>query len=151
MLLGHDDDPAWAHGPLLDRAAIRSAARTAFADFDIRPDDPTLRAALFSGGNQQKIVVAREVARTPRVLLVGQPTRGVDIGAIEAIHRRLIALRDQGHAILLVSAELDEIRSLSDRVLAMCQGRITGECRPDVGETEIGLMMAGVAPEGVRA
>ena len=151
MLLGHDDDPAWAHGPLLDRAAIRSAARTAFADFDIRPDDPTLRAALFSGGNQQKIVVAREVARTPRVLLVGQPTRGVDIGAIEAIHRRLIALRDQGHAILLVSAELDEIRSLSDRVLAMCQGRITGECRPDVGETEIGLMMAGVATEGVRA
>ncbi|MCE1234730.1 MAG: ABC transporter ATP-binding protein [Hyphomicrobiales bacterium] len=151
MLLGHEDDPAWAHGLLLDRGAIRRAAVAAFDAFDIRPDDPTLRAALFSGGNQQKIVVAREVARSPRVLVVGQPTRGVDIGAIEAIHRRLIELRDQGHAILLVSAELDEIRSLADRVLAMCQGRITGECRPDASETEIGLLMAGAKNAEARA
>ena len=150
MMLGHQDDPAWASGLLLDRAAIRRAATTAFDDFDIRPDDPTLRAALFSGGNQQKLVVAREVARAPRVLLVGQPTRGVDIGAIETIHRRLIDLRDQGQAILLVSAELDEIRSLSDRVVAMSAGRITGECRPDASETEIGLMMAGAGPGEAR-
>ena len=151
MLLGHQDDPAWAHGLLLDGAAIHAAAATAFSDFDIRPNDPGLRAALFSGGNQQKIVVAREVARSPRVLLVGQPTRGVDIGAIEAIHERLIALRDRGHAILLVSAELDEIRSLSDRILAMCQGRIIGECRPDASEAEIGLMMAGAAGREARS
>lgn len=149
MLLGHEEDPAWAHGLLLDRAAIRRAAETAFADFDIRPSDPTLRAALFSGGNQQKLVVAREVAHEPRVLLVGQPTRGVDIGAIEAIHRRLIDLRDQGRAILLVSAELDEIRALCDRILVMCRGRITGECRPSASETEIGLMMAGAVGEEV--
>ncbi|NLH81263.1 MAG: ABC transporter ATP-binding protein [Phyllobacteriaceae bacterium] len=143
LMLGHQGDPAWGRGLLLDRAAIRRAAERAFTDFDIRPNEPSLRTALFSGGNQQKIVVTREVAGEPRILLVGQPTRGVDIGAIEAIHRRLIALRDQGRAILLVSAELDEIRSLSDRVLVMCQGRIVGECRPDASETEIGLMMAG--------
>lgn len=145
VVLGHQDDPRWAAGLLWDVGAIRRAAERAFADFDVRPADPSLRTALFSGGNQQKIVVAREVAQAPKVLLVGQPTRGVDIGAIEAIHRRLIALRDEGRAILMVSAELDEIRSLADRVLVMCQGRITGECRPETGEAEIGLMMAGLS------
>ena len=154
VILGYQDDPRWGRGLLLDGAAIHATAVAEFADFDIRPPDPRLRTALFSGGNQQKIVVAREISRAPRVLLVGQPTRGVDIGAIEAIYRRLIDLRDQGHAILLVSAELDEIRGLSDRVLCMCQGRITGECRPDTGDAEIGLMMAGLvrgdAPSEVR-
>ncbi len=145
LLLGRHDDPAWGRGLVFDRAAIRAAARRAFADFDVRPPDPTLRAAQFSGGNQQKIVVAREVSSAPRVLLVGQPTRGVDIGAIEAIHRRLVALRDAGCAILLVSAELDEIRALADRVLCLCQGRVTGECRADASEAEIGMMMAGLA------
>ncbi|MFX8453460.1 heme ABC transporter ATP-binding protein, partial [Acinetobacter baumannii] len=85
--------------------------------YDVRPNNPALRAALFSGGNQQKIVCAREIERDPHELLVGQPTRGVDIGAIEFIHKRLIDMRDRGKAILLVSAELDEIRGLSDRIL----------------------------------
>ena len=143
LLLGRQDEPIWGRGPFVDPARLRAAARRLFADFDVRPPDPGLRTALFSGGNQQKIVVAREVSRGPRVLLVGQPTRGVDIGAVEAIHRRLIALRDEGCAVLLVSAELDEIRGLADRVLCMCQGRVTGECRPEASEAEIGLMMAG--------
>ena len=145
LMLGHQDDPRWASGLLLDTGALRHTAETEFAEFDVRPPDPALRTALFSGGNQQKIILAREIGEAPKALIVGQPTRGVDIGAIEAIHRRLIALRDAGRAILLVSAELDEIRSLADRILCMCQGRITGECRPDASEAEIGLMMAGIA------
>jgi simple sugar transport system ATP-binding protein len=151
MMLGHQDDPRWASGLLLDMAALRAATETDFADFDVRPPEPTLRTALFSGGNQQKIIIAREIGREPKAAIVGQPTRGVDIGAIEAIHRRLIALRDAGRAILLVSAELDEIRSLADRILCMCQGRITGECRPDTSEAEIGLMMAGLTGTATEA
>ena len=113
--------------------------------YDVRPPAPRLRSASFSGGNQQKIVLAREIERQPKVLLVGQPTRGVDIGAIEFIHRRLIALRDEGVAILLVSVELEEILALSDRVLVMCAGRMTGERRPQaVDERELGLLMAGL-------
>ncbi len=113
--------------------------------FDVRPSDPDLKTALFSGGNQQKIVLAREIERDPVLLLVGQPTRGVDIGAIEFIHKRLIELRDRGKAILLVSVELDEIMALSDRILVMCAGEITGERRPDAtDERDLGLLMAGV-------
>ena len=103
-----------------------------------------MKTANFSGGNQQKIVLAREMERDPDVLIIGQPTRGVDVGAIEFIHRRIIQMRDAGKAILLVSVELDEIRSLSDRVLVMFAGKIVGECSPDTPEGEIGLLMAGV-------
>ena len=152
FLLGSQDDPRWGHGLFLDRGAMRWAADEAFAAFDIRPTDPTLAAATFSGGNQQKIVVAREVARTPRVFVVGQPTRGLDIGAIDAIRRRIVDLRDAGVAVLLVSTDLDEVRALSDRVLVMCRGRIVGECREGVDDAVIGAMMAGVAAsvEGMR-
>jgi general nucleoside transport system ATP-binding protein len=105
-----------------------------------------LKTSKFSGGNQQKIVLAREIERNPKVLLVGQPTRGVDIGAIEFIHRRLIALRDAGVGILLVSVELDEIMNLSDRILAMCGGLITGERKAaETNEQDVGLLMAGVS------
>ena len=113
-------------------------------EFDVRPIDPLLLSAKFSGGNQQKIILARELERDPDLLIVGQPTRGVDIGAIEFIHKRLIALRDQGKAILLVSVELDEIRSLSDRILVMFAGKIMGERGPEANERELGLLMAGV-------
>jgi simple sugar transport system ATP-binding protein len=113
--------------------------------YDVRPRAPRLRTAKFSGGNQQKIVLAREIERGPKVLLVGQPTRGVDIGAIEFIHRRLIELRDKGVAILLVSVELDEVMALADRILVMCGGRITGERAPGrTDEADLGLLMAGV-------
>ena len=101
--------------------------------YDVRPPDPRLKTANFSGGNAQKIVLAREIERDPELLLVGQPTRGVDIGAIEFIHRQLIAMRDAGKAILLVSVELEEIMALSDRILVMCGGRITGERAPGPG------------------
>jgi simple sugar transport system ATP-binding protein len=124
-------------------------------DFDIRPPDPRLASANFSGGNQQKIVLAREISTQPKLLLVGQPTRGVDIGAIEFIHKQLIALRNAGCAILLVSVELDEIMSLSDRILVMNNGQIVGElARDDADEKQLGLMMAGIAthdPSGKSA
>ncbi|MCB8829962.1 heme ABC transporter ATP-binding protein, partial [Escherichia coli] len=100
--------------------------------------------ANFSGGNQQKIVLAREIERDPGVLIIGQPTRGVDVGAIEFIHKRIIEMRDAGKAVLLVSVELDEIRSLSDRILVMFAGRIVGERDADASEGELGLLMAGV-------
>ena len=144
-ILGYSGEPGLGHGPLLSVAKVRARAAADIAAFDVRPPDPRLKTANFSGGNQQKIVLAREISRAPKILLVGQPTRGVDIGAIEFIHRSLIALRDAGCAILLVSVELDEIRALSDRILVMCGGRIMGERKPEeTDERELGLLMAGV-------
>jgi len=111
--------------------------------------NPALRIGSFSGGNQQKLVLAREIDSDPRVLLIGQPTRGVDIGAIEFIHRQLVALRDAGKALLLVSVELEEILGLADRVLVMSAGEIVGEiASADATEKKVGLMMAGVKGEG---
>jgi len=127
----------------LDRQAMQKKAKEYVEAYDIRPTDIDLDAASLSGGNQQKIVLAREIEHDPSVLLVGQPTRGVDIGAIEFIHRRLIELRDKGKAILLVSVELDEIRSLADRILVMFDGHIVGQTTPDASEREIGLLMTG--------
>jgi len=144
-ILGQQDRPSFNIGPLLNRRGIVGSCQRQMEQYDVRPDDPHLASANFSGGNQQKIVLAREIETEPDLLLVGQPTRGVDIGAIEFIHKRLIAMRDRGKAVLLVSVELDEIRSLADRVLVMCGGRITGECAPETSEREIGLMMAGAA------
>ncbi len=132
----------------MDHAAIRRITAGMMERFDVRPPDPELKARSFSGGNQQKIVVAREIERGPDVLLIGQPTRGVDIGAIEFIHRQIVSLRDEGKAILLVSVELDEIMSLSDRIAVIFDGRIMGErdpARTDAGE--LGLLMAGVSGE----
>jgi ABC-type uncharacterized transport system ATPase subunit len=146
-ILGYHDDKVYANGVLLDRAAIIADARVKMRNFDVRPPEPLLRASLFSGGNQQKLILAREIEHDPDLLIIGQPTRGVDIGAIEFIHRRLVELRDRGKAILLISVELDEIRSLSDRILVMFDGAIAGECSPDTPETEIGLLMAGISRE----
>ncbi len=143
-ILGYHDKPIYLNGPFLNIDAIRDDARRKIEKFDIRPSDCRLRTANFSGGNQQKIVLAREMEQDPGVLVVGQPTRGVDVGAIEFIHKQLIAMRDRGKAVLLISVELDEIRSLSDRILVMFDGRIVGERGPDAGEGELGLLMAGV-------
>jgi simple sugar transport system ATP-binding protein len=143
-ILGYHDDPRYLKGPFLNIDAIRSDAKDKIAKYDIRPADCRLKTANFSGGNQQKIVLAREMEQDPGVLIVGQPTRGVDVGAIEFIHKRLIAMRDQGKAVLVVSVELDEIRSLSDRILVMFAGRIVGERGPEATEGELGLLMAGV-------
>ena len=114
-------------------------------DFDVRPPDPSLKSNLFSGGNQQKIVLAREMSAAPSILLVGQATRGVDIGAIEFIHKQLIAMRDKGCAIILVSVELDEILTLSDRIMVMNNGSSMGIIdRSEADARAIGLLMAGV-------
>ena len=117
----------------------------------MRGGNPQTRAAALSGGNQQKVVIAREVARDPRVLVAAQPTRGLDVGAIEFVHRRLVEERDDGRAILLVSLELDEILSLSDRILVIYEGRIVGEYAPDVSEQELGIAMTGGTREAVAA
>nr|WP_321454553.1 ABC transporter ATP-binding protein [uncultured Cohaesibacter sp.] len=145
MILGYQDSKKYGEGLFLDLGAILKETQAFMEDFDVRPPDPHLKAANFSGGNQQKLVLAREMERNPDILLVGQPTRGVDIGAIEFIHKRLIEMRDAGKAILLVSVELDEIRSLSDRILVMFDGKIVGERPAGAGEQELGLMMAGIA------
>jgi general nucleoside transport system ATP-binding protein len=137
---------------MLNRDAIRTLAREGIEKFDIRPPSCDLKTASFSGGNQQKIVLAREIERDPDVLLVGQPTRGVDIGAIEFIHQQIVALRDRGKAIVLVSVELDEIQALSDRIIVMFDGRISGErLASDTDERELGLLMAGIDPAKGRA
>jgi simple sugar transport system ATP-binding protein len=129
---------------LIDEKAVEDKAERLIHDFDVRPPNPVLPARALSGGNQQKLIIGREFDLHPKLLLVSQPTRGVDIGAIEFIHRKLIELRDSGAAILLVSAELEEVLSLSDRVLVMYRGKIVGEVDPlKVDQEEIGLMMTG--------
>jgi ABC-type uncharacterized transport system ATPase subunit len=143
-VLGYHRKAAYSKGPLLNLEAIRKDAMEKIEKYDIRPPSPRLNTARFSGGNQQKIVVAREIERDPKILMIGQPTRGVDIGAIEFIHRRIVEMRNAGKAILLVSVELDEIRALSDRILVMFAGRVVGEKTCDADEQTIGLMMAGI-------
>ncbi|MFK7744920.1 MAG: ABC transporter ATP-binding protein [Roseobacter sp.] len=142
---GYHQDTRFQSGILMNNAAIRQDTTDKMTRFDVRPPNPNLAAKNFSGGNQQKIVLAREIERNPDLLLVGQPTRGVDIGAIEFIHEQIVALRDQGKAILLVSVELEEILALSDRVAVMFDGIIMGErMSSDTDEKELGLLMAGV-------
>ncbi|NTT85516.1 ABC transporter ATP-binding protein [Tabrizicola fusiformis] len=149
VAFGYHNDPKYQKNALfMDNAALRADTEAKMATFDVRPPIPTLAAKSFSGGNQQKIVVAREIERNPDLLLIGQPTRGVDIGAIEFIHKEIVALRDQGKAILLVSVELDEIMSLSDRIAVMFDGRLMGMRNPETtNERELGLLMAGMSGE----
>jgi simple sugar transport system ATP-binding protein len=142
---GYHHDPGYRSGILMNNAAIRHDTAEKMERFDVRPPNPKLAAKNFSGGNQQKIVLAREIERNPDLLLIGQPTRGVDIGAIEFIHQQIVALRDQGKAILLVSVELEEILALSDRIAVMFDGQIMGERLPSqTDEKELGLLMAGI-------
>ena len=145
-ILGYHEDPKYTGPLLMKRPAIVDDVTRQMDSFDVRPSNARLKTANFSGGNQQKIVLAREMDRSPDVLLVGQPTRGVDIGAVEFIHLRLIAMRDAGKAILLVSVELEEIMSLADRIIVMFDGEIVGEMsQAEATEPALGLMMAGVS------
>jgi simple sugar transport system ATP-binding protein len=147
-VLGYLREAEGARRWLLGRGRMTRRCGELMATFDVRPPDPSLPAMGFSGGNQQKLVLAREHGAAPSVLLVGQPTRGVDIGAIEFIHARLLDLRAKGCAILLVSVELDEILALSDRIVAMNGGRIVGEIAgAEADRHSVGLMMAGVGGE----
>jgi simple sugar transport system ATP-binding protein len=133
-----------AGGILLDQKGIQRRTEQVIRDFDVRPPNAALPARALSGGNQQKLIIGREFELPPKLLLVSQPTRGVDIGAIEFIHRKIVELRDAGCAVLLVSAELEEVTALSDRLLVVHKGQIVGEVDPKVtSNEEIGLMMTG--------
>jgi simple sugar transport system ATP-binding protein len=145
----YNKSPDATRGWLHPRRLIERAVRL-IREFDVRGGGPLTQAKALSGGNQQKLVVAREVSRNPRLLIAAQPTRGLDVGAIEYVHRRLIAERDAGHAILLVSLELDEVLALSDQILVLYEGRIVGRHGADAGEEEIGLEMLG-ARKGAEA
>ncbi|MFI5246086.1 MAG: ATP-binding cassette domain-containing protein, partial [Gemmatimonadales bacterium] len=135
---------------VLDRGAILAHARRQIVEYDIRPDDPSLAARALSGGNQQKIVIAREMSRPFTVLLAAQPTRGVDVGAIEFIHAELRKARDDGKAVLLVSAELKEVLTLSDRIAVMYGGRLVAMFpRREASEEVIGPFMTGASRERV--
>jgi general nucleoside transport system ATP-binding protein len=141
-VLGYERLAAYCKGIFLRSGVMQSDTQDLMQRFDVRPPNPSLRSSKFSGGNQQKLILAREFNQAPKVLLVGQPTRGVDIGAIEFIHEQLRALRDAGCAILLVSTELEEILALSDRVIVMNQGHITGELPVEqCDEKSLGLLM----------
>jgi general nucleoside transport system ATP-binding protein len=127
----------------LNPGRIVDSARTLLSEFDVRGGGPTTPASALSGGNQQKVVIAREVARDPRVLIAAQPTRGLDVGAIEFVHRRLVEQRDAGKAVLLVSLELEEVLSLADRILVIYEGSVAGEFGPGATEEELGIAMTG--------
>jgi simple sugar transport system ATP-binding protein len=128
---------------MLHPRAIAERARRLLSEFDVRGGGPGTRAGALSGGNQQKVVIAREMSGTRRILIAAQPTRGLDVGAIEFVHERLVAVRELGAAILLVSFELEEILSLSDRILVMYEGRIVAEHTPDVSKAMLGVEMMG--------
>src|SRR5438067_7241381 len=146
----YDAEPNARFGWLFPRRLVQRA-RGILRQFDVRGGGPQTLASALSGGNQQKVVVGREISRDPHVLLAAQPTRGLDVGATEFVHRRLVEARSGGAAVLLVSLELDEILSLSDRILVIYEGRIAGEYPPDVSEEELGIAMTGGGREEVAA
>ena len=142
-LLGYHNDKNINHGVWLKRSSVKANCESIMEAFDVRPTNPDLKSSNFSGGNQQKLILAREFERDPEVLIIGQPTRGVDIGAIEFIRKRIIDMRDAGKAIILISVELEEIMSISDRIIVMCDGEITGTVdASDADEATLGMMMA---------
>jgi ABC-type uncharacterized transport system ATPase subunit len=145
-----DKEPNSRLGWLFPQRLVRWA-KELLEQFDVRGGGPQTRAGALSGGNQQKVVLAREIGRDPKVLIAGQPTRGLDVGAIEFVHRRLVEARDGGEAVLLVSLELDEVLSLSDRILVMYEGRIVAEYGPQVSEEQLGIAMTGGRTKEVAA
>ena len=147
-ILGYQNSAKYNGSFLNKPKVINQECARLMEEWDVRPRDPKLRSSLFSGGNQQKLIIAREVDKNPDLLLIGQPTRGVDIGAIELIHKRIVELRDQGKGILLVSVELDEILALSDRIIVMFDGHLVGEVSAEQADEKIlGMMMANIMPD----
>jgi general nucleoside transport system ATP-binding protein len=143
LILDMYDRPPYSSGVNLDLPAIRANATERIAEFDIRTDSPGTPAGTLSGGNQQKVILAREVGREHKVLIASQPTRGLDVGSIEFVHRRIVQQRDHGVAVVIVSSELDEIYALADRIAVMYEGKITGFRDPGVPAAELGRLMAG--------
>lgn len=150
-ILGHQNQAKYNAKVMNKPKVITSECARLMEEWDVRPRNPKLRSSLFSGGNQQKLIIAREVDQNPDLLLIGQPTRGVDIGAIEFIHKRIVELRDQGKGILLVSVELDEIMSLADRIIVMFDGQVVGEVSSEqANEKILGMMMANILPDELQ-
>jgi ABC-type uncharacterized transport system ATPase subunit len=145
------DDPRFARRGILAPEAVKANASQRVQEFDIRTQSIGTPVGSLSGGNQQKVVLAREMSRPLGLLVASQPTRGLDVGSIEFVHGRIRAARDAGTAVLLVSTELDEIYQLADRIAVMCRGRIVGVVDADVPRETLGLMMAGVSPDDVPA
>ena len=143
LVLDLVDSDRFASGPALNRDAVRRNATDRVAEFDIRTSSPQAAVSTLSGGNQQKVVLAREMSRPLKLLVVAQPTRGVDVGSQEFVHQRIVAERDRGAAVVLVSTELDEVRALADRIVVLYRGRIAGEVGPDATQEQLGLLMAG--------
>ena len=139
------DRKPFASGINLNLPAIAKNATARIAEFDVRTGSPATPAGTLSGGNQQKVILAREVGREHKVLIASQPTRGLDVGSIEFVHRRIVEQRDHGVAVVIVSSELDEIYALADRIAVMYEGKITGFRAPDVPAAELGRLMAGGA------
>jgi simple sugar transport system ATP-binding protein len=145
LVLDVYDRPPFASGINLRLPAIAKNAEERIAEFDVRTPSAALPAGSLSGGNQQKVILARELGREHKLLIASQPTRGLDVGSIEFVHRRIVEQRDGGDAVLIVSSELDEIYALSDRIAVMYEGKITGFRDPDVPAAELGRLMAGGA------
>jgi general nucleoside transport system ATP-binding protein len=148
LVLDTYDRRPYASGVNLNLPAIRANATERIQEFDIRTGSPATSAGTLSGGNQQKVILAREVGREHKVLIASQPTRGLDVGSIEFVHRRIVQQRDHGVAVIIVSSELDEIYALADRIAVMYEGKITGLRDPDVPAAELGRLMAGGADGG---
>jgi len=148
LVLDVYDRPPYANGIALNLSAIRDSAATRVREYDVRTTSVDTPAGTLSGGNQQKVVVAREMGRDVKALLISQPTRGLDVGSIEFVHKRVVAQRDAGAAVLLVSSELDEIYALADRIAVMYEGQIVAFCPPTIPEQELGLLMAGSGGDG---
>jgi simple sugar transport system ATP-binding protein len=139
----YDEPPFSSRWGWIFPSRMRRSAAENLRAYDVRPPDPDARAGSLSGGNQQKAILARELSGDPGVIIAAQPTRGVDVGAIEFIHGQLLKQRSEGKAILLISLELEEVRSLSDRIVVLYDGRIVGEVGPDASDETLGLLMAG--------
>jgi general nucleoside transport system ATP-binding protein len=150
MVLDTYNQPPYASGINLNLAAIASNAAARVREFDVRTTSAETPVGTLSGGNQQKVILARELGREHKVLVASQPTRGLDVGSIEFVHRRIVQQRDHGVAVLIVSSELDEIYALADRIAVMYEGRITGLRPPSVPVEELGLLMAGSEVPGAQ-
>ncbi len=150
MILDVYDRPPYARGIALNLAAAQDNATARVAQFDVRTTSVDTPVGTLSGGNQQKVILARELGRDLRVLVASQPTRGLDVGSIEFVHKRIIEERDKGVAVVIISAELDEVYALADRIAVMYEGRITGFRPPTVPVEELGMLMAGAGRAGWR-
>lgn len=151
LILDRSDDPAFSRVGTLRRGALEAFAKERIAEYDIRTQGPYTAAGTLSGGNQQKVVIAREMSRELRLFVAAQPTRGVDVGSIEFIHKRIIETRDAGIPVIVVSTELDEVAALADRIAVMYRGTIVGIVPGDTPRETLGLMMAGAADAEVTA